>query len=96
MPDATSEEPPVCYAMSKFFDKCGFLNFQPRSMFPLEALNFWQYVGRYPISAAGYVFRIVQNLAYSTILYFALSHPYFSFLINLTSRLISLETSHGE
>ena len=47
------EDANVCYAMSKFLDKTGFLNIQPRAGFPLEVINFWQYVGKYPVSASG-------------------------------------------
>ena len=48
-----SEDALVCYAMAKFLDNSGFLNIQPRAGFPLEIVNFWQYVNKYPISASG-------------------------------------------
>ena len=48
------DEPPVCLAMAKFLDSSGFLHMQPRPGFPLEVLNFWQYIGKYPISSTGF------------------------------------------
>ena len=53
MSEASSDDGAVSFAMAKYLDNSGFLNIQPRAGFPLEVVNFWQYVARYPVSASG-------------------------------------------